>query len=592
MVCAFAANGANPLGFNCYEQSFSVTFPSVEAANAVQIFPRALPEKYDIAFTSRWDDNAKGHFNTYKIMSKYGAKGNFYLCGDINVKNMPVALTEKDCRAGAHTVNHAGMKYLTANCHFYQYMANRIAIEVKTQTPVNTHASPYGHSRGHKKDGTLSIGKSLMATGIIGSPDSYSPEHIKQWRYPENSCAFVYRLVPGDRDPDMKKLDDTLAKYLADPELKKNPAISMSTHSWHTKRGLVTLDKIYKKLTSNKNWWNCTQNEYAAYRYETLNTEVRKEVTGKTVKFTVLRFEPFELGADVPLYFDISGDAAVSIDGAELADGGKQIKAPHAAGHTLPEKYGYLKLDNVTLKLEVSESDGKMTAVVNNASGKELKDVTYIFRKPPMYGKPVERTAKKSVQSKDNTTVATGEVTEKSHHYQAGKPYYAVQMDYTVDGKRCRLYADCFTAERNIEANVLANAALVFQNSKDIKSDDLKALSVPGASLAKLQKLAKNDDIITISGAIYNRNFRNPGYIAVVDIISDKDQTLPVNLKIARNGRMFFNGAEIKRGKKAVLQFVKGVNRWVGEGNQKDRIILFEVNGKIRFVTPENNCSK
>jgi peptidoglycan/xylan/chitin deacetylase (PgdA/CDA1 family) len=582
-----AVMAANPLELTCYNQSFSVTFPSVEAAQKAQLVPRRLPEKFDVAFSSRWDDGTMSHLNTHKIMSKYGAKGNFFV-GSHMAADTPVLehIVKNGCLVGVHTVGHHPMKYLTANCHFYQYMANRIALEVKSQTPVNTQASPYGHNNGVKKDGTRSIGKSVLATGIIGSLDGNSVDHIKAWGFPENGCSFVYRVIPGDRVPDMKKLEQQLAAYMKNPDFKKNPTISMSTHSWHTKEGLVILDEIYKKFSLNKNWWNCNQNEFAAYTYETLNTEVKKEVTGKTVKFTVLRFEPFELGADVPLYFDITGESAVSVEGAELADGGKQIKAKHSNGHSLPSKYGYLKLDKVTLKLAVSENDGKITAVVNNESGKVLSNVTYIFRKPPMYAKVVERVAKESVQQGDTVSVETGKVTGKSRHFQIGKPYYAVQMDYTIDGKRHRLYADTFTAERSCKVKTIGDAAIFIQRTKN-NTIDAQQLSLLETSLKGMKSVAPQKDIFCAEGTVYpGKNLTYPGYIAIVDIQSDSEQNLKISYRIDKQSRFFFNGTEMPKKRGAVLQFKKGINRLVIEGSRGSSHI-FSIKGKVNYITPE-----
>ena len=256
---------ANPLNFTCYEQSFTLEFADEKSASEAEAIPRGLPGKYTLAFTSRWDDSTESHLNTLKVMTKYGAKGNFYLGGDIESKKDTLfkKLTSTGSRAGSHTCGHHPMKFICANEHFYEYMANRIAIEVKSSTPVNTQASPYGHIRGLTKEGTMSIGRSLISTGIIGSPDSSSPKHIRELGYPEKACAFVYRITPGDRVPDMKKYETMLKKYLSSPALKNDPCISMSTHSWHTEEGLKLLDEIYRQLTSHKEWWNCNQNEYA-----------------------------------------------------------------------------------------------------------------------------------------------------------------------------------------------------------------------------------------------------------------------------------------------------------------------------------------
>ena len=87
IAAAFAVQAGNPLGLTEYQQSFTVDFKSEQEAQAAQIAPRKLPEKYTAAFTSRWDDSNKKHFNTHKVMSKYGAKGTFYLGGDMKKDN-------------------------------------------------------------------------------------------------------------------------------------------------------------------------------------------------------------------------------------------------------------------------------------------------------------------------------------------------------------------------------------------------------------------------------------------------------------------------------------------------------------------------
>lgn len=580
IAAVFAVQAGNPLGLTEYQQSFTVDFKSEQEAQAAQIAPRKLPEKYTIAFTSRWDDSNKKHFNTHKVMSKYGAKGTFYLGGDMKYDNSFLrGLTENGCSLGSHTAHHHRIKFMYANTHFYEYMANRIAIEVGFQVPVNTQATPYGNSKGYKKSGTRSIGKSVMATGIIGSCDSTSPEHIKRWGFPENSCAFVYRISPGDRVPSMKKMESDLKKHLSNPDFDKNPALAMSVHSWHTPAGLVILDEIYKKLTSHKDWWNCNQNEYAAYRYEFLNTTVKKEVTGKSVKFTVLRFEPFELGADVPLYFDITNAQAVSATGVELADGGKQLKAAHSAGHALPEKYGYLKLDKVELKLSVSESDGKMTAEIVNRSGKDLCNVSYIFRKPPMYGKLVERVYGKSVANSAKVTIPAGKIVEKDEFFHVGKPYYAVQVDYILDGKRQRLYADCFGSERKTSGKHINEKMLFFQVGA--KFPDGAKLSIHGASLAGLKPLT-DIEYITIPGTIFaGKTF----YFGVIDIESPADKSVKVALAIDKNSKMYLNGNEIKRGKSAVIELKKGRNRLAVVGNKG--LQLFDPKESLQYAAPE-----
>ena len=112
MLCLGAA--ANPMEFRSYKQTVKLEFASEKEAQESKLVVRGLPDKYVLAFTSRWDDSAKSHINTHKVMSKYGAKGNFYVGGSMETET-PVLqhIIKNGCLAGAHTVGHNPMKRLT-----------------------------------------------------------------------------------------------------------------------------------------------------------------------------------------------------------------------------------------------------------------------------------------------------------------------------------------------------------------------------------------------------------------------------------------------------------------------------------------------
>ena len=582
LICAIAA--ANPMDFRSYKQTVKLEFASEKEAQESKLVARALPDKYVLAFTSRWDDSAMSHINTHKVMSKYGAKGNFYVGGSMETET-PVLqhIIKNGCLAGAHTVGHNPMKRLTANRHFYEYMANRLSIEVKSQTPVNTQASPYGNITGDRKEGTQSIGRSLMATGIIGSPDSRSPEHLKKLGYPDKACAFAYRVAPGDRVPDLKKLESTLAQYLKMKELKDDPCISMSTHSWHTKEGLVLLDECYKRLTSHKDWWNCNQNEYAAYRYEFHNTVISKKVTGKSVTFEILRFEPFELGADVPLTFDVEGAKALSASAGELKYDGTQLKVPHAKDHVLPSKYGYKKLDGVELELTVSGIDGKLTAKIAGENGKKISDVSLTFRVSPKYKTRVFRKYSKSALESAEFVL---EPIEKSYHYTVGKPYYAVQMDYTLDGKRARLYADCFGKEIKPAQKEIMDAVVLYERKKNWNG--AAELSKPETKIpAEFKRLQGTKIPYCTPGSMFmGKVIPKSGYVGVVDIISRGENQYPVTVFCDKDGELYFNGEKLPKRKKLKLKFKDGRNRLVILG-MRNYSHIFNIEGKVTY-TPGN----
>lgn len=589
VVSVFAivfAVAADPFDFSSYTQSVSLEFASKKEAQAAELVPRGLPANYDLAFSSRWDDGPMSHLNTFKIMKKYGAKGNFYINRDLNGDISVLRHIVSDgCLVGAHTVHHYPMRRLAANVHFYEYMANRIAAEVRTQTPVNTQTSPYGNITGDLPEGTQSIGRALMAAGIIGSPDSSSPEHLKLLGYPENSCAFMYRIVPGDRVPDLQKLETTLANYLKMKELKKDPAISMSTHSWHTKKGLPLLDECYKRLTSHKNWWNCNQNEYAAYRYEALNTTVTKKVTGKSVTFTIQRFEPFELGANVPLYFDIKGAKALASSSGSLENDGTQLKMEHGKTNTLPSKYGYKKLDGVELSLSLRENDGTLTATVSGENSAKVTDITFTFRKAPKYDKLVERVSVRQIKNGTVIAVDPGKISRNSYHYTVGKPYFAVQMDYFLDGRRCRLYADHFGKAAQLKEKAINEMVVLYERPENW--NDGAKLSDPAnadqpIALKKLPPVPETPECTP--GSIYKgKNTPRTGYIGIADIICNEEKEHKVRIHSDKNGAMYFNGTLLPKRKTMTLKFRRGKNRL---------LLLDKRDASHVFNILENSCSK
>ena len=557
---------ANPMGYRSYKQSVTLNFATAQEAEKAVLVPRVLPKDYDLAFSSRWDDTAKNHVNTFRIMKKYGAKGNFYIGGDVNL-NTPIIkdIIRDGCLAGCHTVHHYSISMLCANEHFYEYMANRIGIEVATQNAVNTQASPFGQLYGIAPEGTESIGRALLATGITGFPDKSKPEDIKKIGYPDKAFAFVYRIVPGDRVPDMKKFERDLAAFMK-KNAKSIPALSMSTHSWHTKEGLVLLDEIYRRLTSNKDWWNCNQNEYAAYRYEFDNVKIEKRCEGKSVQFTITRFEPFELGADVPLTLELNC-AAVSADGAQLASGGRKIELPHSAGHTLPDVYAYNdeKRGIKGVSLVLGKEQNKLTAVIVNKGNEPLEKCALTFRLPPDSRELTVRRDIDDVASGKKTAVSVVQEKEKtSLHYVVGSPYYAVQFDFVRGGKRYRLYADLKEkAAAPAEPRTVSEAAAYFC---DTAKCDYAKLSLPQTDLKemKLVPLRRNPVDCTANaicpGAVLvrTRNFN-----AVIDFVSDgeKEIVLPVRMLSPKDSSVWLNGKKLPGNKKHKVKLLNGRNR-------------------------------
>lgn len=591
-----AALLAEPFGFRSYRQSFTLKFATANEAEKAVIVPRGLPGNYELAFTSRWDDSTMSHANTFRVMKKYGAKGNFFICGNVD-SNIPVIekVIRDGCLAGSHTVNHYPSSVLCANEHFYEAMANRIGIEVLAQHPVNAYVSPYGQLFGVAGEGSESLGSALMATGLIGFCDRTEPHHIKTIGYPDDGFAFVYRIVPGDRVPDMKKFERDYAAYMSGSKLKKHPALSMSTHSWHTKEGLVLLDEIYRKLTSNKNWWNCNQNEYAAYRYEFTNAKVEKRCEGNTVEVTVTRYEPFELGADVPLTFEVRNASAVSAAGAKLFDDGRKVELAHASGHTLPEIYACNneKHGIKDIALVLKREKNKLTATIVNKGKEALEKSALTFRLPPVCKElAVRRDISDVASGKEASVTIALEMDKSSLHYTLGSPYYAVQFDFIRGGKRCRLFADLKEAVTVPDKpRTINEAAAYFRGRKGV---DLAGLSLPQTDLKaeSLIPLKRRPAVCTVNtlfpGKVLDRSRR---FITVVEFNSDSEKSIviPVKLLSPKESTLWLNGKKLAARGKNKVTLLKGRNRMVFDckTGRAGMVALPLGNGLELLKTPE-----
>ena len=79
-------------------------------------------------------------------------------------------------------------------------------------------------------------------------------------------------ILPADGRP----IDDAFATFLRNKSIKKaNPNISFDMHVWYrTPEAWRNFEAQLDKYGRNPKWWYCNQNEYAAYRYQFLNTKV------------------------------------------------------------------------------------------------------------------------------------------------------------------------------------------------------------------------------------------------------------------------------------------------------------------------------
>lgn len=590
VFCTAMASAANPLGFREYQQQFTLFFDSEEAAQKAEISARGLPGDYQLAFSSRWDDSSLAHLKTHEIMRKNNIRGTFFLgsCQWVLDRKPDYVqqLQAGGCSVGLHTVTHPILLALNPNEHFYEYMKNRIDLEVISQSAVNAQVLPFCGWWFPDRKVPLSIGWAMRATGVISSPDVFFNRE-GELGYPPKSHAQSRFIAPGDKVPDLELFRNSMAGALNDKKaLAAHPSVSMAMHSWHTDEGRRKLDQAYASIANNPSWWYCNQTEYGAYRYEAQSAAVTRKVNGNAVQFTVTRIQPLEMAADIPLWFTVSGAVPVRADGANLKNGA--VELPHAAGQCLPVLFGYAAEDGVGRHMPFvrlvlrHRSENSWEAAFDTLDGKPVEQLALTFRFPSPW---VHEVIRRDVGTVANITVTVTQPSAKPElYYRYGRPYYAVQADFVRDGIRCRLFADLREeAAPNLPLTASAAARTFFLPSEI----DLAALSTPGTALEpfRLEEAPAQNPERVGAGVLYPGGMNGAGwekhkdYLMVVDFKALRPG--PVSLLSSVNnttGELWLNGRRLDSNAMDITPR-EGVNRFVLKA-RKSWPVFFSLNGE------------
>ncbi len=565
-----------------YQQTLKVRCANAEEAKNLTLSQLKLPEGAEIAFSARWDDSNIKHFKTQEVMLKNGIKGTFYLNARGH-KNYSEEYCKKllkgGCSIGAHTKTHPMLPGLNPNEQFYEIMSARVIRESDSDSPVSTMVLPYcQYKKSEDPQIQLDIGKAMMNSGYIGAPEpSYGSYEITTG-YPQGTLAESALIRPGDSDADEAKAREQVKKYLAmKDKMSLNPSMSLGIHSWHTEKGLQALDNICKELSGNKNWWYCNQNEYAAYRFEANNCKITKSVSGDEVTFTITRFTPESLGANVDLWFKLTGTktapAVIEPSTAKIISGNLQL--PHSTDKSLPQIIALAGTDGKSAKIPSVEflftvkDTTKPTLTIRNNSQDDLSDTIITIRSGAGFtpGVIVETTG----------TIGKGKELSKEWElkanpdtrYTMGRPYYVAQLDCTKGGKRYRLYSDFRQKEANKPIALAQNFITAYL--KEDKTDYAK-LSLPESPIngTKLIKAKIRDSEILSKDAINflvpKKDFelaKDKTKVAVIlDFSADIDGDITLNTKA---DEVFINGQSSKGSNKYSwkLPVTKKANRLV-----------------------------
>lgn len=328
-----------------------------------ELKPLILPPGKTRAFTTRWDDTNPRHANMSQMLAKNGFKASFYLNSVANpgIEATLQTILSNGGSVGAHTCHHPFLPLLKPEFIWREILLNRIEIEVKAQSPVNVFTLPYcaATSQVEPRVGSW-IGQALSRAGFVGGPETRL-DHYKIYGLTTNTWVDTCLFAVNDRTPDPKLFESGLAKYERTKAVNPSgPHLTLGIHTWQNDAQLERLSAIIALQANLADTWYCNETEYAAYRLQMLNTRViSKKETSNGMEWTILRPEPWALGAALPLYFDGGYTAEVTKE------------------HQIPSKF--VKSDSAKITLKDNVAQLRMTLP------EALKDINVRILPPLMW---------------------------------------------------------------------------------------------------------------------------------------------------------------------------------------------------------------
>jgi len=419
----------NPLNFPVYTRTVKVKFSSKEEAEKVQAKIAPLAYGKRVAVTSRWDDSNPRNLVQSKILAKNGWRGVFLLNGlqpDF-VKVMREAVN-LGMSVGNHGTDHPYLTIWNLNALFREITIHQAEIEAALDYPSVSFTVPcnVGGPLALCPDRRKELGELLSRAGIYSHPEGFSPNDTF---YRPEDCAFgAHMFSANDRDPDpamfRKGFEAMMKEALKDPDC---PRVTFGVHTWQSDDGFKKLDKLYAEFGNRPECWYCNENEFAAYRYQFCHAQVTKTaVNGCEAEFTIVSFEPAELGASVPLRLEFTGAKAEPVDVSD------------AAGHTVPEKIGMAAPGKECAKFKglscaVEEKNGKVSVQLRDRFGKALDNVRFVLIPPPAYEKNLYAAGSAEADFKLGKRA-------KDPQFDEDPEYFLLRADFVRDGHAGRLF--------------------------------------------------------------------------------------------------------------------------------------------------------
>ena len=478
MFCGILVSAENPMNFREYTQEFVAEFTSPDEARRATAEISLLPDGQELAFTTRWDDVNKRHINMSATMKKHGIKGTFFLTEGFPGYHQQFAakLLADGNSIGAHSLNHPALSNLRPTEISAQVMLIRPLLESQLNTSVISFVLP-GCNYTNRIDSRIPgrIRDAVLRSGYYCTPEPWpNVNKTYECKTPDqfiNTCYFS----ANDRNPTEELFFKNLERAINDTKKKGfPPLITLGTHTWQNDEGLQILGRCFARIRRN-NWWFCTVNEYAAYRYEYLFSPIQKlYVDGSKVKFSVRRISPEDLGMNMPLsvLFTLR-PVKVTMNGTELAVNGKNIcKLPHNSSCKLPTAIDYVrnpenkalvkgvgksaKIPGVEFGIRYDDNTRRIQCRLSNLADAVLGNIRIKVRLPLRWEQDILSAKLNRLEDEFSRTWQFNPGKESDDEgCQDGRSIILAQCDFELEGKAYRIYADTTVPGRRTAAVAL-----------------------------------------------------------------------------------------------------------------------------------------
>jgi peptidoglycan/xylan/chitin deacetylase (PgdA/CDA1 family) len=444
----FAAEDSLPILF--LRQKIEIT--GVESLKEVSVCP--LYKNAQWAVTSRWDDScSEPDMKMSQLMDKYGYKATFYLNGPLDPA-VEKSILARGHALGGHSCSHPFFGKCSYNQIVEEILKNRIDIEARTDTPVNSFAFPFNQYESAARP-TLrwDIYRILRRAGYVHTA-------YNVFLTPEMKNLSQCNQLPYDYSPAPVQVN----AFLADSALqKKEPNICFNTHAWAytgSPDRFTQLEADLKRFAHRREFWYPSLTDYGAYRfqYKLARIEDLNKSSGK-ISFTLVRPAGLDTNSPIPLSLQLAGTLAQPV---QITADGKPL-SPDSMGKetavfcvSFPPGYG------PPVKIDAVCSEGKPVLSTkfpflaaslfldrepnkfhlrHTKTGPVLKEICVTLRLPFAARDPVLRTQSSTLGSDGLLAVPfPPHWLDRSRAIGDGRAFFAAQVDFLCEGKSCRLY--------------------------------------------------------------------------------------------------------------------------------------------------------